>query len=80
MARKDDIMKNHLPDWAIRALKTFVQAFLGVFIPEICVILNNGFPESFSAAWLTLAPILSAALAAAISAAWNIINEILQQI
>ena len=28
-----------MADWLIRALKTFVQAFFGVLIPELCVIL-----------------------------------------
>lgn len=62
-------------DWLIRALKTFVQAFFGVLIPEICVMLNGGFPDSFNSAWLILSPVVASALAAAISAAWNIIKE-----
>ena len=64
-----------MSDWLIRALKTFVQAFFGVLIPEICVMLNNGFPEDLHAAWLILAPVTAAALSAAISAAWNVILE-----
>lgn len=63
-----------MPDWLIRTIKTFVQAFLGVLIPEVCIILNGGFP-SVSEAWKVLAPIVAAALSAAICAAWNIINE-----
>lgn len=58
-------------DWMIRAMKTFVQAFFGVLLPEICVMLNGGFPESISAAWKVLAPVTAAALSAAISAVWN---------
>ena len=27
------------PDWLIRAIKTFVQAFFGVLVPEVVVIL-----------------------------------------
>lgn len=64
-----------MKDWMIRAIKTFVQAFFGVLIPEIVVLLNGGFPESWGAAWAYLAPVVSAALAAAIAAVWNIILE-----
>lgn len=54
-----------------RALKTFVQAFLGVLVPVVVAMLNGGWPESFGAAWAVLAPAVSAALAAGISAVWN---------
>lgn len=64
-----------LKDWQIRALKTFVQSFCGVLIPEITMILTNGLPESWSALWTILCPVICAALAAGISAAWNIILE-----
>ena len=64
-----------VPDWLIRTLKTFVQSFLGVLIPEICIILNNGFPASVNEMWKILAPVVAAALSAAICAAWNIISE-----
>lgn len=64
-----------MADWLIRALKTFVQTFLGVLIPEICVLLNGGFPESFETAWAILAPVAAAALSAAIAAVWNIVLE-----
>ena len=67
-----------LKDWQIRALKTFVQAFGGVLVPEIVMILTNGLPESWSALWAILCPVICAALAAGISAAWNIILERLQ--
>ena len=67
-----------LKDWQIRALKTFVQAFGGVLVPEIVMILTNGLPESWSALWAVFAPVICAALAAGISAAWNIILERLQ--
>ena len=65
-----------MKDWAIRAIKTFVQAFFGVLIPELVVILNNitSF-ENFNAAWAVLAPFVASALAAAISAVWNIVLE-----
>ena len=64
-----------MADWIIRAVKTFVQSFFGVLIPEICIILNGGFPESISTAWVVLSPFVASALSAAISATWNIINE-----
>jgi len=67
-----------MPDWLIRAVKTFVQAFFGVLVPEVVVILQRGWPESWAAAWGILAPVVAAALAAAISAVWNIILESLK--
>lgn len=68
-----------MKDWVIRAIKTFVQAFFGVLVPEVCVVLNNGWPESIGAMWGYLAPVVAAALAAAISAVWNIILEKLKE-
>ena len=59
-----------MKDWLIRALKTFVQTFLGVLLPEFCVVLKTGVPEG-SSMWAMLAPVLTAALSAAISAVWN---------
>lgn len=64
-----------MPDWLIRTIKTFVQSFFGVLIPEVCVMLNGGFPASVSDAWLILSPVVAAALSAAICAAWNIISD-----
>ena len=64
-----------MPDWLIRTIKTFVQSFFGVLVPEICIMLNNGFPPDISSAWKVLAPVVAAALSAAICAVWNIINE-----
>ena len=61
-----------MKDWMVRALKTFVQSFFGVLVPEVVLILSGGLPESVSAAWSILSPIVAAALAAAISAVWNI--------
>ena len=62
-----------LKDWQIRALKTFVQAFGGVLVPELVIMLNGGLPADWNAARLTLIPIVCSALAAGISAVWNII-------
>lgn len=53
------------------ALKTFVQAFFGVLVPEIAAILQVGFPENWPAFWALIAAPLAAALAAGISAVWN---------
>lgn len=64
-----------MPDWLIRTIKTFIQSFFGVLVPEICIMLNNGFPPDISSAWKVLAPVVAAALSAAICAVWNIINE-----
>lgn len=64
-----------MKDWMIRAIKTFVQAFFGVLIPEVCAVMQSGFPENWDAAWAYLAPVVAAALAAAISAVWNILLE-----
>lgn len=63
------------PDWLVRTFKTFIQSFCGVLIPELCIILNGGFPPDISEAWKALAPVVAAALSAAICAAWNILNE-----
>ena len=62
-------------DWMIRALKTFVQAFFGVYIPAVGALLSGGWPESRSAAWAVLAPAAAAGLSAAIAAVWNIVLE-----
>ena len=69
-----------MKDWMIRAIKTFIQSFFGVLVPEFCVMLNGGFPETIDAAWLILSPVVAAALSAAISAVWNIINEHLKKV
>ena len=68
-----------LPDWLIRTIKTFVQSFFGVLVPEVCIMLNNGFPADISTAWKVLAPVVAAALSAGICAVWNILNEKLQE-
>lgn len=68
-----------MKDWQIRALKTFAQAFGGILVPEIVLVLNGGFPSEWKALWAVLAPILCSALAGGISAAWNIILERLKE-
>lgn len=64
-----------MKDWQIRAIKTFIQAFGGVLIPEIIMMLKGDLPNTWEAFELVAIPALCAALAAGISAAWNIINE-----
>ena len=69
-----------MSDWLVRSLKTFVQSFGGIVIPELCYILaNKGFPENWSVFWATFAPIVASALSAAICAVWNIILERLKE-
>lgn len=66
-------------DWQIRAIKTFIQSFGGIAIPEICLILSGNLPTSFKGWVAVIIPILCASLAAGISSAWNIINEKLKK-
>jgi hypothetical protein len=61
-------------DWMVRAVKTFIQAFFGVLVPEIVAMLNGGFTD-WPTAWKVLSPFVAAALAAGISAVWNISLE-----
>lgn len=68
-----------LPDWLVRTIKTFIQSFFGVLIPEVGIILNGGFPADVASAWKVLAPVVAAALSAGICAAWNIISERLKE-
>jgi len=63
-----------MKDWMLRAIKTFVQAFFGVLVPEVCVFLNGGFTD-IKTAWLAIAPAVAAALSAAICAVWNMLAE-----
>lgn len=64
-----------MKDWLIRTIKTFVQAFGGVFIPEFCLILSGTLPSDFVGWKMVMAPLICSALAAGIAAAWNIILE-----
>lgn len=57
-----------MKDVLIRTIKTFIEAFLGVLIPEIALILQGNLPEDWCPVVL---PIICAALAAGITAAWN---------
>ena len=69
----------NLPDWAVRAIKTFIQAFFGVLVPELIMILQQGLPSSWSVFWACIAPVCCSGLAAAISALWNLIKEDLEK-
>lgn len=60
-----------MKDIAIRALKTFVQAFLGILIPEIILILNN--QEMWSDWKAVIIPFVASGCAAGISAVWNMV-------
>lgn len=57
-----------MKDVLIRTIKTFIEAFLGVLIPEIALLLQGNLPEDWCPVVL---PILCAALAAGITAVWN---------
>ena len=62
-------------DWIERALKTFVQAFLSIAIPEVVAILSGNTMFTW-AEWKTyLIPLGCSALAAGISAVWNLYLE-----
>ena len=64
-----------IKDVGMRALKTFVQAFFGVLIPEVCVILSKITEYDWSQWYVWMLPIVCGALSAGISADWNgIIN------
>ncbi len=69
--------KIELKDWQKRALKTFVQAFFGVLIPAIVNMLMSAEIPSDLIVWVktTAFSVVCSALAAGISAAWNIILE-----
>ena len=57
-----------------RVLKTFIQCFCGVLIPEVVALLQNGIEpgQTWGAIFL---PIVCGSLAAGISAGWNVINN-----
>lgn len=56
-----------------RAGKTFIQAFFGVLIPQIVLILSNILDYDWSKWYVWGLPIVTGALAAGISAGWNAI-------
>ena len=66
--------KKYIDDVLSRAIKTFVQAFCGVLIPEIIALLNGNI-SSDQTLWVVLLPILASSFAAGLSACWNLINN-----
>ena len=58
--------------WA-RAGKTFIQALLGALIPQVVLVLTNVLEYDWSNFLTWGLPIITGALAAGISAAWNAI-------
>lgn len=59
-----------IPDLWQRAGKTFLQAFFGVLVPEVVMMLKNYLDFDWTQ-WTTYLPLITGALAAGISAAWN---------
>lgn len=68
----------YIDDIWSRALKTFIQAFFGVLIPEVVTLLQTGI-EPGQALGAILLPVVCGALASGISAGWNVINNWLIQ-
>ena len=66
--------RKYIDDLMSRMLKTFVQAFCGVCIPEIVALLNGEVPFG-DVTWAILTPILASSFAAALSACWNLLNN-----
>lgn len=66
---------SNIPDFLVRAAKTFIQAFIPVIIANIALIGNHIVNWDFSDWKGWLAPILISAVAAGISAIWNLILE-----
>lgn len=56
-----------------RVLKTFVEAFLAVLLPDVGIIVNQIVNER-EVWWAVLLPVVASAIAAGISAAWNTIK------
>lgn len=64
-----------MKDWVIRSIKTFVEAFLGVLIPVVVLVLNNIVDYDLHKIWVVLFPAICAGLAAGITAVWNLYLE-----
>ena len=47
-----------MKDWMIRALKTFVQAFFGILVPELVLFLNGSIPKDFEGMKVMMIPML----------------------
>lgn len=62
-----------IPDLWSRAGKTFLQAFGGVLIPQIVLVLSNLYDYDWTKWYVWALPIIAGAIAAGISAGWNAI-------
>lgn len=69
----------NMPDFLIRAAKTFIQAFIPVIIANIAAITTHVVNWDFADWKGWLLPILISAFAAGIAALWNFIIEKLNQ-
>ena len=73
-------MNNHsVPDFLVRAAKTFVQAFIPVILANVAAIMTHVVNWDFADWKGWLLPILISAFAAGISALWNFIIEKVNQ-
>ena len=61
-----------------RVLKTFVEAFLAVLLPDVGIIANQIVNER-EVWWAVLLPFVATALATAASATWNTLKPPAQQ-
>lgn len=72
--------KKPMPDWLVRTIKTFVQAFFGTLIPALIIALNTP-PETWCEVlpWIgsifTPALVIGDCLTAGICALWNAVKE-----
>lgn len=60
-----------ITDVGKRAWKTAVQAFFGVLIPQVVLLLTNIWDYDWHKWYIWALPIVTGALAAGISAGWN---------
>lgn len=61
-----------------RAVKTFIESFLVVFVPELVMVLQNVMEYDWSKWYIWLVPILCGCLGTAISVTWNTIENYLK--
>ena len=64
-----------VPDFLVRAAKTFIQAFIPVIVANIAMIMTHVVNWDFADWKGWLMPILISAVAAGIAAIWNLILE-----
>lgn len=56
-----------------RVLKTFVEAFFAVLLPDVGILVNQIINER-EVWWAVLLPVVASAIATGISAAWNVLR------